>query len=98
MNRMDIDHGFQNQFGKGPKNWQRSDSLILEDICHGLTFHSDLDATDIHVYVVNGTVNLEGWVNNRQEKWLAEEVTEQVLGVKSLHNRIHLRNRLIKSD
>ena len=97
MKRTDIDYGFKDNRGKGPKNWQRSDEKIYDEICDRLTSHLQVDASDINVRVENGIVTLEGWVNSRQEKWAADRLTEEVLGVKEVQNEIHLRNRLIKS-
>jgi len=95
MKRTDLDHGFPDHFGKGPKGWVRSDQAILDELHCLLSSNPKVDATDITVLVDKGIVRLNGWVNSRQEKWLAEEIAEEVLGVTSVENNIHLRNRLI---
>lgn len=97
MRRTDVDHGFSNQFGKGPKGWTRSDEAILDELHRVLTLNLKLDASDIEVHVDEGIVILNGWVNSRQEKQLAEDISEGILGVVSVENKIHLRNRLISS-
>lgn len=51
--------------GRGPRNYQRSDDRIREDICERLTEHSHLDPSDVDIRVQNGDVTLEGTVNDR---------------------------------
>lgn len=77
--------------GKASKNGERLDSRIMEDVCDALTYRGDLDATDIDVTVHAGEVTLEGTVADRRSKHIAEEVSEGVLGVKDVHNKLTLR-------
>lgn len=79
--------------GKGPKSYTRSDDRITDDICHRLTDHSEVDASEIHIEVRNGEVTLSGSVNDRRERWLAEEVAAEVHGVKEIHNQIRVAQR-----
>jgi osmotically-inducible protein OsmY len=77
--------------GKGPKNWKRSDDRIRDDINERLTDHADIDATDIEVQVREGEVTLTGTVDNRHAKRLAEEIAENVSGVKDVHNNVRVQ-------
>ena len=74
--------------GKGPKNWVRSEQRIHDDVCERLAHHHDVDASDIEVTVMEGEVTLTGSVPDRRTKRLAEDVAEEVLGVKDVHNRL----------
>lgn len=76
--------------GRGPRGYRRSDDYIREDVCTHLTWHGDIDASDIEVRVQNGEVMLEGTVDSRQTKRLAEEVAESVPGVADVHNRLRI--------
>ncbi len=76
-------------FGKGPKNYIRSDARVQEDVNEALYRHDDIDASNIEVSVDNGEVILRGTVETRQEKRLAEDCIEGVSGVKDISN--HLR-------
>ncbi len=83
--------------GVGPKNYQRSDDRIMEDVCERLTRHGQIDARNIQVNVKDGEVTLEGAVDSRRTKRMAEDVADDVRGVKDVHNRLHvdesMRNR-----
>lgn len=74
--------------GRGPKNWQRSDERIREEVNERLTDHPHIDATEIDVQVKNGEVTLAGTVESRNIKRLAEDVAESVSGVKEVHNQL----------
>jgi hypothetical protein len=76
--------------GRGPRNYQRTDERIREDICERLTVHSYLDPSDVDVRVQNGDVTLEGTVNDRWTKRTAEDLAENVWGVKTVHNLIRV--------
>lgn len=76
--------------GRGPKGYRRSDERITEDVCERLTWHGDLDASAIEVHVENGEVTLEGTVESRQAKRIAEDLAESVLGVRDVHNRLYI--------
>ncbi len=79
--------------GVGPRGYQRSDERIDEDVNDRLTWHGDLDATDIHVDVDDGVVTLTGEVNSRYEKRLAEDTAEGVPGVWDVDNQLKVRRR-----
>jgi hypothetical protein len=76
--------------GRGPQGYQRSDERITEEVCERLTRHGQLDASEIEVQVKNGEVTLEGTVENRRAKRMAEDVAEGVSGVRDVHNRLRL--------
>jgi len=79
--------------GRGPKGYQRSDDRIKEDVCERLTHHGDLDASEIEVQVRSGEVTLTGSVDERNAKRMAEELAENVSGVKDVHNQIRVQDR-----
>jgi hypothetical protein len=79
--------------GRGPKGHQRSNDRIKEDVCGRLTQHGQLDAGNIEVSVEQGEVTLEGTVDGRQAKRMAEDAAEGVLGVKDVHNRLRVRGK-----
>lgn len=76
--------------GKGPRNYKRSDERIREMVCDLLCDDPYLDASDIEVEVKQGEVVLTGSVADRFAKRLAEDLTENVLGVVNIENRIHI--------
>lgn len=57
--------------GRGPKNYQRSDDRIRDDINERLTQHPYIDATEIDVQVKSGEVTLTGTVENRESRRMA---------------------------
>lgn len=77
--------------GRGPKNYTRSDDRIREDVSDRLEQHGEIDATEIEVRVENGEVTLEGTVEDRNMKRLAEDAVEDCPGVKQVHNRIRVQ-------
>lgn len=79
--------------GRGPKNYQRSDDRIRDDINERLTQHPYIDATEIDVQVKSGEVTLTGTVENRESRRMAEDVAENVFGVKDVHNQIRVQQR-----
>jgi osmotically-inducible protein OsmY len=86
------DYGQRGQFsGRGPKGYRRSDDRIKEDINERLTQHPDIDAWEIEVQVSSGEVTLTGTVDDRQAKRRAEDVAEQVSGVKDVQNQIKVK-------
>jgi len=84
-------HG--NYRGRGPKNYTRSDDRIREDINDRLTDHSYLDASDIDVAVDNGEVTLTGTVTSRYQKRMAEDIADDISGVKNVENRLRVQNQ-----
>jgi osmotically-inducible protein OsmY len=76
--------------GRGPRGDRRPDESIRDGICVGLTDHPDIDATDIEVTVEGGEVTLRGTVDDRDAKWLAEEIAEEVSGVRAVFNELRV--------
>lgn len=79
------------QTGKSPKGYQRSDERLREDVCDRLSDHGEIDASDIDVKVSQGEVTLEGTVDSWQTKRRAEDLAEEVSGVKDVMNRLRVR-------
>lgn len=77
--------------GRGPRGYWRSDERIHEDVCERLMYHGHIDASDIEVNVDNGEVTLQGTVDNRQAKYVAEDLTESAMGVKNVRNHLRVR-------
>jgi hypothetical protein len=78
--------------GKGPKGYQRSDDRIKEDVSDLLEREGELDASEIEVQVSSGEVTLTGTVSDRFAKRLAEDLIEDLPGVKQVHNRLRVGN------
>lgn len=76
--------------GQGPKNYQRPDESIHEEVCELLAM-GDLDAREIEVEVQDGEVTLRGTIDRREWKRLAEDLAEQVSGVRDVQNQIRYR-------
>lgn len=79
--------------GVGPKGYTRSDERISDDVSDLLAAHGQLDAREIDVRVENGEVILEGTVEDRQAKRLAEDLAERVPGVQDVQNRLKTRQK-----
>jgi osmotically-inducible protein OsmY len=87
----DSDRGPQPSYrGRGPKNYQRSDDRIREEVCERLAMDHDVDASDIEVTVAEGIVTLNGSVNERYAKRLSEDICESVRGVKDVQNNLRI--------
>lgn len=80
--------------GRGPRNYQRSDERIREDVIERLTRDPETDATDVEVQVANGEVTLRGLVEERWEKRRVEDICEDIFGVKNVVNHLKVRNSL----
>jgi hypothetical protein len=76
--------------GRGPRNYQRSDDRIREDINEGLTDDAMLDASEIDVTVQNREVTLTGSVRDRNERRRAEDIAEAVQGVTHVQNNLRV--------
>lgn len=74
--------------GLGPREYQRSDQRIHEDVCDLLTEDGRVDAREITVKVQDGEVTLEGRVASREQKRRAEDLSERIFGVLDVHNRL----------
>ena len=77
--------------GRGPRGYTRSDERIREDVSDRLTENPVLDASDIEVAVAGGEVTLAGSVDSRYSKRLAEDLADDVSGVKHVQNNLRVR-------
>lgn len=77
--------------GRGPKDYQRSPERIREDAHEALTWHGGVDASDIVVKVEGDEITLEGTVDSRRGKRMAEDAVERVRGVRDVHNRLRIK-------
>ena len=77
--------------GKGPKGYARSDERIREDVCDRLTDDPQLDASSIDVRVQKGEVTLDGTVGHRNDKRHAEDLIDDVSGVKHVQNNLRVK-------
>lgn len=79
--------------GKGPKGYRRSDDRIYEEVCEVLLHSPDIDASKVGVKIRDGHVYLEGEVESRREKHLAEYLIEDLPGVLDIHNELKTMGR-----
>jgi hypothetical protein len=79
--------------GRGPRNYQRSDERIREDVNERLTADPRVDASDIEVRVQNGEVTLSGSVDERRARRMAEEIIEDLPGVRDVRNEIRVSQK-----
>lgn len=78
-------------YGKGPKNYRRSDERIEEEVNDALWRHGDIDASDIEVKVESGIVTLTGTVEDRETRRAAEMAIENLGGVEDVRNELRLK-------
>ncbi len=84
--------------GVGPKGYSRSEERIEEEVNERLTAHPDIDATEVIVRVHNREVTLEGEVEDRHSRRLAEDIAYDVSGVWDVQNRLRVSPRRGGSD
>ena len=80
-------------YGKGPRGYSRSDERIREDVNDRLTDDWQVDASEIEVIVTSGEVTLNGTVSRREEKRRAEDLAENVSGVRHVQNNLRVQNQ-----
>lgn len=76
--------------GRGPKGYIRSDERIRDDVNDRLTEDWQLDASNISVTVESGEVTLNGTVAMRSAKRRAEDIVEDISGVKHVQNNLRV--------
>ncbi len=81
----------QRMRNRGPRNWQRSDERIREDVCERLSALDDVDVSDVSVSVEQGKVTLSGTVGHRADKHRIEDIADDSAGVRDIDNQIHVR-------
>jgi hypothetical protein len=74
--------------GRGPKGYTRTDERIREDVCESLSQDDDVDASEVEVKVSGGEVTLTGTVITRSMKRRAEDIAEEVTGVRDVNNNL----------
>ncbi len=65
-----------------------SDAQIESSIDSTLTWNPDVNSVNIDAAVVNGTVTLEGTVDNYWQKWKAEDLVSDLSGVITVENHL----------
>lgn len=83
--RRDRDHR-----GRGPSDYVRSDDRIREDVNDRLTEDYWVDASRIGVTVAGGEVTLDGAVDSKRAKRRAEDLADDVTGVKHVQNNLRV--------
>jgi osmotically-inducible protein OsmY len=80
----------QQQRGRAPKGYTRSDERIREDVSDRLV-EANIDASEMEVEVKGGEVELKGTAPSRDVKHRAETIAASVLGVKDVSNRLRIQ-------
>jgi hypothetical protein len=88
--------GMGGYYGKGPKGYVRSDDRIREDVCDRLSDDDIVDASEISVQVKDGEVTLEGSVTDRHMKHRAEDIIEEVSGVRDVNNKLRTKKSFMQ--
>lgn len=81
----------QDHRGRGPADYIRSDDRIREDANDHLTEDWRLDASRISVLVQDGEITLNGTVSHRDDKRRAEDIVEDISGVKHVQNNLRVQ-------
>ena len=76
--------------GRGPADYVRSDDRIREDVNDRLTEDYWIDASRIGVTVSDGEVTLDGTVDGKHAKRRAEDLADDVTGVKHVQNNLRV--------
>lgn len=74
-----------------PRDIQRSDAELYEDICEALVHREDVDSSDVTVAVREGEVTLDGSVPERRMRYLIEDLAAGHPAVRDVDNRIAVR-------
>ncbi|HEX6623024.1 MAG TPA: BON domain-containing protein, partial [Pyrinomonadaceae bacterium] len=93
VRRRRLDEKRARRRGRGPKGYRRSDARIGEDINDRLSDQDYLDASEVVVVVNGGEVTLDGTVETRYDKRLAEDIAESVYGVTHVQNNLRVEYR-----
>ncbi len=79
--------------GRGPRSYVRSDDRIAEQVHERLTDDPMLDARGIEIAVQGGVVHLRGQVEARWQKYRAETLAADCLGVRDVRNELTVQGR-----
>lgn len=77
--------------GKGPAGYTRSKERILEDANERLMHDNSLDASNITVTCEDNEITLTGTVDSRFAKRRAEDIVEDISGVKHVQNNLRVQ-------
>ena len=91
--RLERGRGATPRFGRGPKNYQRSDARIQEDISERLLHAYHIDSSEVTVAVDGGRVTFEGTVPDRAMKHQIEDLADRCPGVQDIQNRVRVASR-----
>jgi osmotically-inducible protein OsmY len=80
----------QDHRGRGPAGYVRTDERIREDVSERLTDDWAVDARKIVVSVSSGEITLNGTVSSRDQKRRAEDLADNVSGVKHVQNNLRV--------
>lgn len=83
----------QNYYGRGPRDYERSDERIREEICERLCDDPFVDPSDVAVSVESGAVKLEGTIEDRPQKYRVEDIVEDCRGVREVQNHLAVSPR-----
>ena len=76
--------------GRRRKVYHRTDEHIREEVSAKLGRDREVSLANINVRVASGQVTLEGTAETRRQKYIAEELAADVIGVWDVHNDIVL--------
>ena len=79
--------------GTPPKNYQRSDERIIDEINDRLTAHGLIDVSQVEVLCQDGLVTLMGTVEDRRTRRIVEDVVDSVAGVMDVDNRLEIGSK-----
>ncbi len=80
----------QDHRGHGPVGYERTDERIREDASERLTEDWAVDARKIVIAVSSGEITLDGTVPSRDQKRRAEDLVEDLSGVKHVQNNLRV--------
>lgn len=83
----------ENHSGRGPANYTRSSERLIEDANERLTRDPHVDASKINVTCKDNEITLEGTVDSRSAKRRAEDIVEDISGVKHVQNNLRVEAR-----
>ena len=75
----------------GPKNWQRSDERLHDDVCALLADDPWVDASELEVVVHHREVTLAGSVRDGRQRARAMAIAEATRGVVEVVSRVRVR-------
>lgn len=84
-------NGGGNRRKKSPKNFQRSDERIKEEVYDRLIQDPDIEIDDIEIEVQAGEVTITGTVPQRWLRYRVEETVDSIWGIKDITNNLRVR-------